>query len=190
MEKINFNLKPFEPLESLSLDIFGIISYDLDYLKICYELTGDIYLINIPKLIYGERKNNLWKNSCFEFFVSETNSSKYFEFNLSPSSDFNIYAFDDYRTNMKEFIDLKNPSINIINKNDKLFLEIQINIKDLFKTKIPLKLGISAIIKDINNECYYFSLVHSKPIPDFHDRNSFIIDLLADMGQSTINNEQ
>jgi hypothetical protein len=43
-----------------------------------------------------ERRDEIWKNDCMEVFWSE-NGTSYWEMNLAPNGDWQIYFFEDYR---------------------------------------------------------------------------------------------
>ncbi len=68
-----------------------------------FQLSGDLSLISLPELqatSLRSQKDELWKSTCFEFFVGRPESEFYLEFNFAPSGDFAIYAFDRYREGM------------------------------------------------------------------------------------------
>ena len=46
------------------------------------------------------RKDELWKETCFECFMPAKQGNAYLEFNGSPSGDWNWYALSDYRSGM------------------------------------------------------------------------------------------
>ena len=48
------------------------------------------------------RRDRLWEETCFEFFLAVKNSPRYWEFNLSPAGHWNVYRFADYRQGMQE----------------------------------------------------------------------------------------
>ena len=99
-----FSLQPFRKDNfSSDLKIAGKVSRISDRLSICYELWGKLSAIVIPDIAdTPTRKNNLWKSTCFEFFLAVRDMLPYWEFNLSASGDWNVYHFQDYRAGMKE----------------------------------------------------------------------------------------
>src|SRR4030095_1317030 len=91
------NLIPFPGLKIPEIKIAGKITRDRDELTVEYALTGDIDLICFPKVTSRPaRKKELWLETCFEFFLSIPGQQQYWEFNLSPSGDWNAFRMDAY----------------------------------------------------------------------------------------------
>ena len=44
-----------------------------------------------------QRRDGLWQHTCFEAFFGVLGSDDYWEFNLAPSGDWNVYRFAGYR---------------------------------------------------------------------------------------------
>ncbi len=86
-----------------SLKITGEISRVSNRLAIRYELVGHLSEIVVPiPADMPVRKNALWEETCFEFFIAAKDSSRYREFNLSPAGHWNVFCFDAYRKGMQE----------------------------------------------------------------------------------------
>src|ERR1700751_274314 len=70
-----------------------------------FEMSGKgVSEIVLPaKSEKASRKNELWKETCFECFFGVARSKAYFEFNGSPSGNWAFYSFDDYRNGMKDW---------------------------------------------------------------------------------------
>lgn len=113
------------------------------------------------------RKDELWKSTCFELFLGQQNSSSYLEVNASPSGEWNIYRFDSERQGLRP-----EPGRCQIftEKSDEIF-RIQINIQT---DVIPSEIGATAVLAWKDRQNQYFSLQHSKPQPDFHNRSDWI----------------
>ncbi|RMF26474.1 MAG: hypothetical protein D6756_03650, partial [Cyanobacteria bacterium J083] len=94
-----FELKPFKKdNHPKNLAIKGNISRSANFLTILYSFSGELDEVLIPQLnINPCRQDQLWQTTCCEFFLGLENSSQYWEFNLSPRADWNIYRFTDYR---------------------------------------------------------------------------------------------
>ena len=67
-----------------------------------FRFEGDIAAIKIPETQEPTRSDELWKSTCFEIFWQPENGTNYREFNLSPSTRWACYEFDDYRSNMRD----------------------------------------------------------------------------------------
>ncbi len=67
-------------------------------LQLTYRVFGALGRIEIPRTEPALRTDELWKHSCFEAFFGAGDG--YYEFNLSPSTQWAAYRFDGYRTGM------------------------------------------------------------------------------------------
>ncbi|HEY9749454.1 MAG TPA: DOMON-like domain-containing protein, partial [Allocoleopsis sp.] len=99
-----FSLKPFSAANApTDLQLTGTIARQGHRLNLRYVLSGDLPKIAIaPPSDQPTRKHELWQETCFEFFLGLQGSDRYWEFNLSPAGDWNIYRFDAYRQGMQE----------------------------------------------------------------------------------------
>jgi hypothetical protein len=59
-----------------------------------YVLQADLTRLALPAWRAGERRDELWRHTCFEAFVSAREESGYYEFNFSPSGDWAAYRFE------------------------------------------------------------------------------------------------
>jgi len=67
-----------------------------------FTLEGSVAQLALPEPEAPQRKDELWKTTCFELFVRDPATEAYLEFNLSPSGNWAAYAFDGYREGMCE----------------------------------------------------------------------------------------
>jgi hypothetical protein len=58
-----------------------------------------------------------------------------------------------------------------------LRLSMELNLTKIVRPERTLKVGISAVIKNINGKITYWALTHPGSRADFHRRDSFIIKL-------------
>ena len=140
------------------------------YLK--YMISGNISQI---KLIPSKQSSELWKNTCFELFLSNKNITEYLEFNWSPSGKWNTFKFHDYRDRANQNIDensefiVRNESYNIIFESkiilSKYNSHISLDINNL-------QIGMSIIVE--TNSLEYWSNQHLNHRPDFHNKNNFL----------------
>lgn len=89
----DFFLKPF-PSDGPqpALQITGRIERSSNALSVSYELLGPLKELEIPAQEGNQsRKNSLWEETCFELFLGIKNSSRYWEFNISPAGHLNVY---------------------------------------------------------------------------------------------------
>jgi hypothetical protein len=175
--KVNKRLVCFDfskrvAVRSLSV---GIETKGQDDLYLCYELTGDISQIYIPVQQRPAIADGLWEHTCFELFIAVEDDLAYHEFNFSPSGQWAIYAFSDYRQR-RFFKAQQAPQISFFRSNNYLRLDATIN-----STVLPvniadkkLQLGLSAVIEDNSGRHTYWALHHPSMVPDFHHRDGFV----------------
>ncbi len=143
-----------------------------------YHISGDMHVLHIPRGNGAAvRRNGLWRDSCFECFIGLKGHGRYWEINLSPNGDWNVYCFNDYRQGMTEetaFLSL--PSTFYETKDD-LWLDLIVDLSSLIREDHPLELGISCVMKHSNGDTSLWALHHSGQRADFHHRSGFIITL-------------
>lgn len=175
----SFSLQPFRT-EAMSTDfrINGSITGNLPRLKLLYELEGPLENLAIPKVSdKPRRKDRLWEETCFELFLNPADSDAYWEFNLSPSGDWNAYRFDAYRKGMCEqmaFVDL--PS-KICTTPKILNIAVDLDLDGIIPADRVIDVGISAILKSVGGNSMYWALSHHGAEPDFHRRDGFTIKI-------------
>jgi hypothetical protein len=125
------------------------------------------------------RKDHLWQTTCFEFFVAPTGLPQYWEINLSPSADWNVYAFDDYRAGMREENAIASLPFTIQRQPTSFLLELAFPLANLIHPEQPIELAVSAVIQGCGGQRSFHALTDCAPQPDFHHRDSFILDLPA-----------
>ena len=173
-----FNLKPFCNNQSIpDIQITSTVSQQNQRLKIGYLIQGDLSQIALPKSGNSvKRKHNLWQTTCFEFFLAIFHSPQYWEFNLAPTGDWNIYRFTNYRRGMIEartFNEL--PLKRVTQKNNSTYqLETEINLRTIISGDTPLEIAVTTVIEDTHHNISYWALIHPGTQPDFHRRDSFI----------------
>ena len=129
------------------------------------------------------RKDELWKETCFECFIPALNSTAYLELNLSPSGNWNAYAFQDYRKGMNAFaLDHQWAPVQrvIAHTDNTLETEWLIPLEVIQKgfASVPTtfsdfgEVGLTVVLKT-SELTLYWSLEHSSLKPDFHDRVGF-----------------
>ena len=186
MNDQTFSLQPFPSTKSLpNLKIVGNIARNSNQLTICYMLEGDFKEIALAKPTGGiappsntrSRKHELWKDTCFEFFLSIKDSARYWEFNLSPAGHWNVYRFDAYRQGMQEETAFTILPFNVQNQAEGLALVLDVDLDKIVSAKQAIEVGITTVIKHRDGEVTYWALTHRGAEADFHLRDSFIVEL-------------
>jgi hypothetical protein len=175
----SFSLLPFPEAGLVSgLKIAGEISRVSNRLAIHYELFGHLSEIVIPMPVdLPARKNALWEETCFEFFIAVKDSSQYWEFNLSPAGHWNVFRFAAYRKGMYEDAAIGSLPFSVQRQSGALSLSLEIDLDRVFRRDQSLEVGISAVIKQCDGMMNYWSLSHPDPQADFHRRDGFLIEL-------------
>jgi hypothetical protein len=181
MKKQHFDLKPFSDHHSLpNIQIIGSILRQNNILTLDYKLLGNLVEIEIasPSQI-PKRKHELWQETCFEFFLGVTNSPCYWEFNLSPSGDWNVYHFHDYRQEMQEETAFTSLPLTIHQQSESLSLSLNLDLEAIIAAEKILDVAITTVIKQCAGHITYWALTHCGAEADFHQRDSFLIKLLS-----------
>ena len=82
-------------------------------LAFSYTLIADINQLLIPPVATSRRIDGLWQHTCFEAFIGIKDSSAYYEFNFSPSSEWAAYQFRAYRDGWPLDNDAFAPNISV-----------------------------------------------------------------------------
>ncbi|WP_455220277.1 DOMON-like domain-containing protein [Kaarinaea lacus] len=180
MTNIDFTLQPFDNINThnLPISINATISAHDNKINVLFRITGEINTILIPeKSGHPSRKNELWTTTCCELFIGGTGQTRYWEYNLSPSHDWAIFSFTNYRTNKTDDFSIPEPGISTKIDKDR---EFELNTIVALPGSLighKLDIGISSIIQDKAGDIYYYALSHPGEQPDFHDRNCFTIHI-------------
>jgi hypothetical protein len=144
-------------------------------LNLTFCLVGDISGLRLPESCSPRRAEHLWQHTCFEAFVMEGEGPEYREFNFSPSGEWATYDFQSYRNGGV----LKNelsPGTVVRKAMDRLELGAEIS-QVLLPHGRPLRLGLSAVVEDVDGILSYWALRHPPGKPDFHHADAFALQL-------------
>ena len=179
MSSRRFSLQPFPeagPVSSLKIE--GEILRVSNRLAIHYELFGHLTEVVIPMPAdMPVRKRALWEETCFEFFIAVKDSSRYWEFNLSPAGHWNVFRFAAYREGMQEDTAIGSLPFSVQRQSGALSLSLEIDPDRIIRSGQVLEVGISAVIKCKSGEMSYWALTHLGQQADFHRRDSFVIKI-------------
>jgi hypothetical protein len=178
MNEQTFSLELFPSTKLLyDLKITGSITRRANQLAIRYMLFDELKEVIIaPASDRSARKHELWKDTCFEFFLGIKDSEQYWEFNLSSAGHWNVYRFDGYRQGMQEETAFTMLPFSVHNQADGLVVALDIDLSKIVSTQV-LEIAITSVIKHRDGEVTYWALTHRGAEADFHQRDSFIIEL-------------
>ncbi len=175
----NFSLTPFSDINSNNIAINGTITRDNNnFLSIGYQVSGELNNILLAQPSPSPmRKDELWQTTCFECFIAVESSSHYWEINLSPSQNWNIYKFTDYRDGM-HIEDNFDALPFIFSKNNELLqIKINLDLNNIITNEQKINVGITAVIENQHHDISYWALQHCGKEADFHLKESFVISL-------------
>lgn len=179
MTKTTFSLLPFSDPNIPEIKINGAIDRRNNVLLVDYHLTGNMQEILFPPLsAHTERKDDLWKATCFEFFLAVPNDPQYWEFNMSPSGNWNIYQMSAYRrVGFREEVSIKHLSFSFRCEPDDVIVDATVDLDPIISSKSEIQVGITCVIQLKDGHESYWALAHPKPQADFHLRESFALTL-------------
>ena len=149
-----------------------------DRLALHYRVEGDVGELQLPPRRPSAHTDRLWEHTCFEAFVKHGDTRAYLELNFSPSSEWAIYSFDDYRRGRKPRVPQHPPEIMSARQgDDALEVDVTVHLGGLFTEHARtdrLRLGLAAVLEDRRGQLSYWALLHPSARPDFHHADSFV----------------
>jgi hypothetical protein len=144
-----------------------------------YSLVADMSRVRISLSGGSGRVDSLWEHTCFEAFVAAEDAPGYHEFNFSPSRNWAIYRFRDYREGMSPAEMGQAPEISVRCGDDGLELKSAVHLGDLadLRDVRRLRIALAAVIEDDKGELSYWGLRHPNAKPDFHHPNGFALEV-------------
>lgn len=131
--------------------------------------------LRLPATAKPERADGLWKSTCFELFAKPAGGETYFEFNFSPSSQWAAYAFEGYRSGMRD-LEWHDPGIMTTPEPPHFFLAVEAMP---VLQPVPMQIGLSAVIEETDGTKSYWALRHPPGKPDFHHPDCLALKLPA-----------
>jgi hypothetical protein len=170
-----FTLVPFPTAQPLpQIEINGEIDRTDGRLAIEYRLQGDLDAITISNPSSApSRQLDLWETTCFEFFIGIPGDRQYWEFNLAPSGDWNVFHLDDYRQGLRleaAFLELP---LSIDRQPNSLVLKLAFDLSEIIPPDRDVEMAVTTVIKSTQGEMSYWALTHAGTEADFHLRASF-----------------
>jgi hypothetical protein len=146
-----------------------------------YTLKGplkELKLATGQKL--GQRRNELWKSTCFEWFIKSPDEKNYWECNVSPGGDWNIYKLSDYRVGLTEEPLISSVDFQATKVSDQVWtLTITADLSSLKILNHGKKIlvNLSTVLESQNGEKTYWSLAHTQKQADFHHPSHFVLEI-------------
>ena len=142
-----------------------------------------------------QRRDGLWQHTCFEAFIAAAGAPAYWEFNLSPLGDWNVYRFDGYRAGQCTESAYGQLPLRVIGPRAApprgdcrlsapgALLELELScalppmLDNTLRAGAALELGLTAVLETRGGELSYWALQHPGAEPDFHDRRGWLLRL-------------
>ena len=173
-----FGLIPYRASGLPGIDITGEIDRVENILSLHYAVRGEVENMLLPVIAAPSRKDDLWKATCFEFFVAIQDQPRYWEFNMSPSGEWNVYIMDTYRRiNFREESAISLVPFDFKKDNSGYSLNVSADLSPIINPGQNIQIGITAIIQTKDRNETYWALAHPGIQADFHLREGFIIEV-------------
>ncbi len=169
------SLQPFEPSPA-GVACLCAAQIKKKVLRLDFTITGEIKKLVIPdQTDQPIRKDELWQSTCFEFFFKIAGNKSYWEFNISPTGDWNLYRFSDYREGMKPELRVTAAKSERSQTENAFSLRCSFPVNGLISQDANIQLGLSCVVACKDGAKCYYALCHPGKQPDFHHQNSFLI---------------
>lgn len=171
--KLTFSVHRYRSRIDFSFILSGRVPVDVQ--KIQVPQTQDIRA--------RRRRDELWKSTCFEIFVGPADGVSYLELNMAPAGDWNVYAFDRYRTGMRP-VEQASPLLLAHERSqdgDHLIWHGSLQGPDVLIEGLhqspALVMSATAVLEYKTGHKEYWATAHAGEQPDFHLRDSFRLAL-------------
>jgi len=119
-----------------------------------------------------------------EAFWGFAGQQAYWELNLAPSGDWNLYRLSHYRGPLVPVALAAAPAWQVRRSARELELAVELDLSEvaggdeLEVAGTPLEISLTAVIEQMGQGVSYWALAHTGAEPDFHRRDSFGLRLL------------
>lgn len=150
-------------------------------LWLVWALDGDRTGLRLPSPARSPgRADGLWEETCFECFVAPADGAGYWEINVAPTGDWNVYRFSGYREDMRREERVEGlRGFGVVTAPDgewRLTATLALGaVPEL--AHAALDVGLSAVL--LTHAPSYRALAHPASQPDFHQRAAFALRLGA-----------
>ena len=152
----------------------------LEFQLSCAAEQGENAILWPPAAGQPQRRDGLWEHTCLEWFLAHPHGEAYWEFNLCPNGDWNVYAFDGYRRGLRP-----DPHYSALpversgnGRISRLRATATLPAALLPATLISaqpaeLELAVTAVLEQRGGAISYWALHHGGGEADFHRRDGF-----------------
>lgn len=176
---VSFALQPFpgsggDP----ALSIQGRLWRQAGELLAVFVLAGATERLQLPEPAPApERRDGLWQTTCLECFLALPDDPGYWELNVSPAGHWNLYRLTAYRQGLRPEPDGAALRLSRRSTPGRLEMSAQLALPPALASAAGLRLGVSAVIETGDGLLSYWALSHAADQPDFHRRETFLLQL-------------
>lgn len=123
----------------------------------------------------GTRRDLLWEHTCFEAFLGLPNDERYWELNVSPSGDWNLYRFERYRQGGEPEVAAIAPTITVQHGGRGLRCRVQLDPRGFWPASVVPDIALTMVVERVGGSLSYWALAHPGDQADFHDRRGFLV---------------
>ena len=121
-----------------------------------------------------QRCDELWKNTCLEAFLALPGKNSYWELNISPTGDWNLYSFKSYRSAFQAELGVQPPFVSSQVSPTDFRCDVLLNLRPWLPSVSCPELSLTAVLKHTDTSLSYWAIRHTGKVADFHDRRSFV----------------
>jgi hypothetical protein len=154
-------------------------------LELVWRLAGDLDALVLPDPSPSRRRcDGLWQTTCLEAFWGFAGQEPYWELNLAPSGDWNLYRLSHYRGPLTPVALAAAPPWQVRRTAGEQELAVVLDLSEVVGADepgvegLPLEISLTAVIEQVGQGASYWALAHTGAEPDFHRRDSFWMRLL------------
>ena len=152
----------------------------LEFQLSCAAEQGENAILWPPAAGQLQRRDGLWEHTCLVWFLAHPHGEAYWEFNLCPNGDWNVYALDGYRRGLRP-----DPHYSALpversgnGRISRLRATATLPAALLPATLISaqpaeLELAVTAVLEQRGGAISYWALHHGGGEADFHRRDGF-----------------
>ena len=141
-----------------------------------YEITSPPATLRLPAPATPAFADELWQHSCCEAFVAPVGGMAYREFNFSPSGEWAVYDFSDYRQRLAGLPPMLAPVIDSQPSASGLTLRATLP-PGLLPDGDAWQIGLTVVLETMAGEKSWWALTHTADHPNFHPLASFTLAL-------------
>jgi hypothetical protein len=153
--------------------------------EVVWRLAGDLDALVLSDPSESRRRcDGLWQTTCLEAFWGFAGQDAYWELNLAPGGDWNLYRLSHYRGPLAPVALAAAPPWQVRRRAGELEVMVDLDLAALGEDEpglagLPLEISLTAVIDQVGQGVSYWALAHTGAEPDFHRRDSFRLRLAS-----------